>query len=140
MSRLYYDQQKLAVPGDRVSRTEGTKGYLEKVAKLVPSEVLAAYMTMIGLVSSIRKIPEQHHFWIYLGVFAVCIPITIWYLHFQAEKGRPKTTHIIVSTFAFIIWAYAISGYVVWPEGYDTGIASIILVLFSLISGKIPLK
>jgi hypothetical protein len=139
MSRLYYDQEAKSADV-RVSRTEGTKGYLEKVAKLVPSEVLAAYMTMIGLVSSIRKIPEIHHFWIYIGIVVICLPITIWYLLFQAEKGRPKTTHIIVSTFAFIIWAYAISGHVVWPQMYDTGIASIILVLFSLISGKIPLK
>jgi len=140
MSRLYYDQQAAISADIKPSRTEGTKGYLEKVAKLVPSEVLAAYMTMIGLVSSIRKIPEMHHFWIYIGIFLICIPITIWYLHFQAEKDKPKITHIIVSTFAFVIWAYAISGHVVWPQVYDTGIASIVLVLFSLISGKIPLK
>ena len=63
MSRLYYDQP---VPGEEaklISRKDGAKNYLEKVAKLVPSEVLAAYMTMVGLVASIRKVPEAHHFW-----------------------------------------------------------------------------
>ena len=140
MSRLYYEQDAIGGKSLERSRKDGAKNYLEKVAKLVPSEILAAYMTMVGLVSSIKLVPEEHHFWIYMAIFLVCIPITIWYLSFQSEKGRPRATHIILSSIAFIIWAYAISGHVVWPDIYDTGIAGIVLVLFSLVSGKIPLK
>ena len=139
MSRLYYDKPT-TTPKLKSGKGGDSKDYLEKVAKLIPSEIVAGYITMIGLVSSIKLIPESGHLWFYIGIFLICILFTIWYMNFQAEKGKPKVIHIVVSTVAFIVWAYTVSGHVIWPEIYDPAIASIILVLFSLVSGKIPLS
>jgi hypothetical protein len=48
--------------------------------------------------------------------------------------------HLIISTVAFGIWAYAISGNVVLgPPGFQYALAGIALLLFTFISGFIPL-
>ena len=61
-------------------------------------------------------------------------------MNFQAEKKKPKKTHIFVSAIAFIVWAYIVSGQMLGPGIHDPAIASILLVLFSLVRGKIPLS
>jgi RsiW-degrading membrane proteinase PrsW (M82 family) len=139
MSRLYYEKS-VDAPDVRAGNGGGAKEYLEKVTKLIPSEIVAGYIALIGFVPMIRLIPEDKHFWVYIGVFIACVILTIWYMNYQSEENKPKTVHIIVSTCAFIIWAYTISGNIVWPEIHDPAIASIILIIFSLISGKIPLS
>jgi hypothetical protein len=144
MSRLYYEADHVfAVPKDALrletgSHTAAAKSYLEKVAKLVPSEVIIGYLTIIGFVPLIRFLWLRG--WFYWGTFALGLVLTPIYLNFQAEKGKPKTAHLGVSTAAFVIWAYATSGEKVVPDLYDPAIGSIVLVAFSLISGAIPLR
>jgi hypothetical protein len=137
MSRLYYD--KPTTNSRMMSGQEDSyKEYGEKVAKLIPSEIIAFYLTAVGLVPLIRFEPAHPFF--FGGIFFFCLIITPFYLNIQADKNKPKTIHIILSTFAFILWAYATSGQVVVPMIYDPAIASIALGAFSLVSGKIPLS
>ena len=137
MSRLYYEAST-TTPGLKNGDSEGAKEYLEKVAKLIPGEIIAGYITLIGLVPSIKD--NGLHTWFYGGIFLLCLFLTPYYLNKQAEKGKPKTVHLILSTIAFVLWAYAVSGGAVWPAIHDPGIASILLGAYSLISGKIPLS
>jgi Na+/glutamate symporter len=139
MARLYYEKSVLA-PDVKADKGGGTKEYLEKITKLIPSEIIAGYIAAIGFVPMIQFISEENHFWVYIGIFIACVLITIFYMNYQSEENKPKMTHIILSTCAFIVWAYTISGNVVWPEIHDAAFASIILIIFSLISGKIPLS
>ncbi len=138
MSRLYYEGPGLETPMGTQESSAG-KAYLEKVAKLVPSEIIAGYLAMIGFVPSIKLIPETNFGTVYLILFLVCLALTAWYIKYQAEQGRPYMKHLIVSVIAFVIWAYTTSGHLVFPDFHDTAIASIVLVIFSLVSGKIPL-
>jgi hypothetical protein len=37
------------------------------------------------------------------------------------------------------VWAYAISGATLLPDWHDAAVAAIVLVVFSLVSGLVPL-
>jgi hypothetical protein len=62
----------------------------------------------------------------------------------MAEEGQPKKNHLILSTIAFIFWAYATTGSTlsdtIAPGIYDPAISSFLLVAFSLVSGQVPLN
>jgi hypothetical protein len=152
MSRLYYESERTAqsVPGgefdtskrgfklERADSDSEVKSFLEKVAKLVPSEVIAGYITLVGFISASRnasiKVP------LYGIAFILCLMLTPIYLNSQAEPNKPKRTHLVLSTLAFIIWAYATSGQQIIPSIYDPAVGSCALVAFSLVSGVIPLR
>jgi hypothetical protein len=85
MSRLYYETDPaFTVPKDALrletgSDTEASaKSYLEKVAKLVPNEVIIGYLTIIGFVPVIRLLRLQG--WFYWGTFALALVLTPIYL------------------------------------------------------------
>jgi hypothetical protein len=156
MSRLFYDDPALFKRGmtwpriplrspqefnieEKDSDAPTIKSYLEKVAKLVPSEVIAGYLTLVGFVPAVNlKVNIQGA--LYVLIFIFCAALTPWYFYVQADKSRPYRIHLALSTLAFAVWAYATSGDRVMSQLYDPGISSIALVAFSLISGAIPLK
>lgn len=147
MSRLYYEADPSASVPETTpeagtnSNSSDIMDYLNKVSRLIPAEILAAYLTMFGLVDSIRSVSVQHILmWV---VFAAGVVFTPIYLNLAADPGKPKRNHLIVSTIAFIVWAYVTTGKTLSnslvPDSYDPAVASIILILFSLISGKIKM-
>jgi hypothetical protein len=145
MSRLYYDkpaiQPQKAPPGPGGGdqpRQGPASEYFEKVAKLVPSEVIAAYIAVMGLIPAMHD-EHKRPFWVWT-TFLVCLVITPIYLNLLASAGKPKWVHILLSMLAFVVWAFAISGKALIGDSFEPIAASIVLILFSLISGAIPLK
>jgi len=143
MGRLYYEKHSdpnLATAA--AAPPPGINDYLAKVASLVPSEVIAGYLTMIGFAGSVKNVQTQNVItWI---IFAAGLILTPLYFNRVADPGKPKRNHIILSTIAFIVWAYVISGEqllaTIAPGLFEQAIASILLVLFSLVSAIIPLN
>jgi hypothetical protein len=155
MSRLYYDNPALSAHEmtwprapwssrkqfnieEKGSDSATVKSYLEKVAKLVPSEVVAAYLTLVGFVSAVKNL--DIHSLLYVVIFLFCEVMTHVYLYIQIYTSKQCRTHLILSSIAFAVWAYATSGGSVVPQLYDPAISSIALISFGLISGAIPLK
>jgi hypothetical protein len=145
MARLYYEKNansnQLETLTDQ-GQNKGVSDYLEKVARLVPSEVVAGYLTMIGFVGSIKSLQVQNiTTWIIFGLGLILTPI---YLNNVADADKPKRNHIILSTVAFVVWAYVTSGQqlmqTIAPGIFDQAIASIVLVAFSLVSAVVPLN
>lgn len=145
MSRLFYESDITVNTATTIPRMSfqvrgkrDSKQYLEKVAKLIPSEIIAGYLTLIGFVPLIRNSTLWP--WVYGSIFTICLALTPLYMYLQADKGRPKRIHILVSSIAFVVWAYAISGGAIVGRAHDPALASILLVIFSLISGAVPLN
>ena len=139
MARLYYEKE----PSSRLqsgsdSSINNTKDYLEKVSKIIPSEVIAGYLALIGFVPLIKN--QNLHEGFYYGIFFLGILLSPIYLNSQADKGKPKIIHLFLSSLSFIFWAYSTTGDKIFPNFFDSAIASILLISFSLISGKIPLN
>jgi hypothetical protein len=137
MSRLYYPKPVTSANLTAGTPQSTTKEYLEKIAKLVPSEVLALYLALVGWVPAVK--PAISKSWLYAGCFVVCLVLTPLYLSKMADKGKPKRRHLVISTLAFGVWAYSVSGANVIPNWYDPALAGMATLLFTGISGLIPL-
>lgn len=140
MSRLYYSPEKFEGADDDKKNVSNpsAKEYLEKVAKLIPAEIIAAYLAIIGFVPLIKK--ASFHEGFYWGAFIFCALLTPVYFYWQAEKDNPNLTHIILSSISFIFWAYSTTGDKIVPAYFDSAIASIAIIVFSVSTAFIPLK
>lgn len=121
----------------RVMRGEDRDTYLERIAKYVPSEILAAYIFLLGITAGTSSV---NRFWIVLGVSVFCFALTPFYLSRMADRNEPKGLHLVIGTAAFAVWAYAIGGaqggFIINDfNAYDSIIASVLVVGFSLLSG-----
>lgn len=133
MARLFYKMKHSFVGHDALSEDVPTlENYMEKVTKLIPSEIIVAYLLLIGMADSVD---EDIWKWI---VLVICFVLTPVYLNTFAKDAKPKRNHLILSTIAFLVWAYAISGDK-FIETFNSITAAIILIVFSLISAVIPL-
>jgi hypothetical protein len=137
MARLFYETPPTSRGPRRGFEVKADSRYLEKVAKLVPSEVIAAYVALVGFVPLVRSEPARP--WLYAVVTVACAVLTPIYLNQQADPKKPKRVHLIVSTTAFAVWAYALFGATIVPQAHDPAIGSIVMVLFTVASGAIPL-
>lgn len=141
MSRLYYESsQETRFLKNRESGQGRSRSYLEKVSSLVPAEIIAGYLAMIGFLDKHDNsvVVEKQGFLI--GIFVLCLILTPLYLNFQADKDKPKIVHLVISSVAFVVWAYVTSGEKFSGLIYDSDIASVILIAFSLVSALVPLN
>ena len=100
-----------------------TEEYLGRLLKLIPSEIIAAYMVVQGF------IPVESAKWGLSIVSLVLLIITPFYLKYTQKVE--KNTQIFVSTASFVIWVYAIGGpFVLWNI-HRTWIASVLLLLWT---------
>ena len=139
MGRIYFEKtENKLVEGD--TKESPAKEYFQKVASLIPSEIIAAYLTIVGLIPLIGN--KKIEFWFFYGSMGTCTLLTYWYMKKQTPKNPPytPTANYVLSVIAFIIWAYATTGDKAPGLYYNSAIASIVLILFSLISGLIPLR
>jgi hypothetical protein len=137
MSRLYYDQSTPRLQTGKVDKEAALKNYLEKVSKIIPGEVIAVYLALIGFVPLIKQSDFHQGFYYFaLALGTIGTPVYIW---FQAETNKPKKIHIILSAISFMVWAYQTTGDKIFHT-YDQAIASFILVAYSFVVGIIPLN
>ncbi len=148
MSRLYYAQPRAAAmaaasakdaagsaAAPSPTQTFNINDTAAKVAKLVPAELITGYTALLGFAAN----AGSAQFWCSVAAFAVCLILTPIYLNTMADPNKPKAMHLIVSTVAFVVWAYFISGQqILGPHWYNPPIASMILLIFSLITAVIP--
>jgi hypothetical protein len=118
-------------------------GYLERIAKYVPAEVLAfsIFINAIldqavksgGKLTAMAGVPVVT---IAMVAFVACwvfAPLFAWYVR---QKGEAWLVNAFVSFLAFPVWSYAI-GNVAFHDYRDGNLAAILLVTFSLFSGLI---
>jgi hypothetical protein len=127
---------------DHFSEQQFANQYLNRVVKYIPVEAIACYSLLLGVISPATGAAYE---WLSLLVFVACaVGNPIWLCRF-ARPGDRVMTHISVSFFAFIIWAYALGGENGWfgPHAmniYDNVIASFALSIFTFTSGLIVPK
>jgi uncharacterized membrane protein len=113
--------------------TSDIKDYFDRVAKYIPAEVVAAYISANG-VARLAQSPGT----LFTVIFAVCVVCTPLYITRFTSTPKEAWTNSLMAIAAFIVWAYATGGGLVTYLGwYDAPTASVILVLFTLISGAV---
>ena len=112
-----------------------TQSYADKVVKLVPTEIVGAYMVLAGIVGvtaaspaapadSLSRILIQVVFFVLL----ILTPLYLWRI-----SGVTNMVQLVVTTLAFIVWIYTLGGpFSVWGI-YEPKVAAILLTLWSFI-------
>jgi len=109
------------------------KDYFDRVAKYIPSEVVAAYISANG-VATLARNPGT----LFILIFVACLICTPLYITRFTSTRKEAWTNGLMAIAAFIVWAYATGvGLVNYLGWYDAPTASVILVLFTLVSGAV---
>jgi uncharacterized membrane protein YqaE (UPF0057 family) len=120
-----------------------TDGYLERIAKYIPGEVLAFFIVINAILNQVVQsggkgalmagIPVMTVAQVALVVCTILVPLFVWYVR---EKGDAWVINTIVSTLAFPFWAYAL-GATAFLDYWDGNLAAIMLATFTVVSGLI---
>lgn len=111
-------------------------GYFDRVLKYVPADVVAAWITVRGLVMSRQDVSQATILWVALGVGIVFTILWTW--KNTKVPGQPvAVTQIIVATAAFTVWVVALGSP---PVAWDPLYGSLLLIAFTLFSGLIVPK
>jgi hypothetical protein len=98
--------------------------YKSKLLKLIPSEIIAAYLVIEGIIPENRK---------YIGTLVVSI-ILLFMVPLYLRKiynVRRIGQHIFVM-FAFLIWIYSLGGPFRYWNIWEAWIGSSLLILYTL--------
>ncbi|HUI90612.1 MAG TPA: hypothetical protein VLX68_00055 [Chitinivibrionales bacterium] len=102
-----------------------TQPYVDKLVKLIPTEILGAYTVIAGVVPAdqVKVVLTAS-----AAALLMLVPLYLWKI-----SGVKNVAQLVVSAFSFVIWTYTLGGpFEAWGiyQGY---IGSILLVLFTLI-------
>lgn len=111
--------------------------YWDRVIKYIPSDIVAAWTVVTGLISTDPTAPQKPLLWISFFIFVL---ITVWWVWKQTSQRNqpPAISQITVSTFSFIVWVFALGGpFATWEGFYRPLYGSLVLVVYSLVVGLI---
>jgi len=115
---------------------EAVDGYQDRLLKYIPADVNTAWLALTGVVKSATSIQQSMVLWILFGILLILTPIWTWKETSQPDKP-PATTQIVVSTGAFLVWAFALGEPFNSLSFYQPVYGSIMLILYTLIVAKI---
>lgn len=137
MSRIYYERKPSAKEFGAPAGEGGS--VVEKIAATVPSEVVAAYMACVGIVTSTGHGSTG----MAVGLVLFFAAGTVAYLLIAARKDPPESPKIIficMSVLSFLAWAYAVSGKAFLGTLYAEPWPQLAPVLTLFLSSVIPYK
>jgi len=106
--------------------------YMDKIIKLVPSEIIAAFIAINNLID----IEEGAYMRIHWIVFFILLIATPFYISkITKRKDLPVLkSQILISTIAFTVWVFALGGPFRYLNWYDSIYGSIFMILFTALS------
>ena len=114
-------------------------GYLDRVVKYVPADVIAAWTAAVAIIKGAVGIPSNT---VLLICFVVGIALTFWWTLKQTDAPGQPPAHkqAIIASVAFMVWVLALGDLddalktvIAWNAAY----AKLLLILFTAISGKV---
>ena len=114
---------------------EPADGYIDRLLKYIPSEIIALYLG----VQNVIPMQDKHHLlslWIVTIITALIVPVYMYYMT-KEPKEFTAWSQIIISSFAFPIWVFAIGGPFATYEWYKAQhwIAAVIIMFSTFLLG-----
>ncbi|MEH2457497.1 hypothetical protein [Nostoc sp.] len=97
----------VATQAQSINSDQKIDTYFDRVVKYIPTDVVALWVTVTGLIKGSKDVPTDTLLWI---TFAFGIFLTVaWTLKTTGEpKKPPAITQTAISTGAFIVWVFAL--------------------------------
>ena len=131
------------IAGMQVANTEPGDGYLERMVKYVPAEIIAFSMVINSILDQAMKTGGENAAMAGIPVPVIaagalligCMltPLFCWYVR---QDGDAWIVNAVVSTIALPFWAYLI-GAVVFANHHDGNLAAILVMSFTVVSGLV---
>jgi hypothetical protein len=102
-------------------------GYLERLLKLIPTETVAAYLFLDGVIRSSLKGDPSLNAWLW-AIFAL---IAVGNILYWRKTGVTHFVQYILLTIAFVVWIFTIGGPFAQEPWYKPFMGSVILGLFT---------
>src|SRR5262249_45221216 len=115
-------------PGSTVAAGSGD-GYLDRLLKLVPTETVAVYLFLDGVVRSGLKDDPSLGIWLWV-VFGVIAAGNVLY---WKKAGVRDVVQFVVLTAAFVVWVFTIGGPFATAAWYKPFMGSVLLGLFTFL-------
>ena len=131
MSRSIYTKRTIAAL-EAGQQTLKEDQYVSQILKLIPAEIISAYLAVFTFIKSNNQNPE-HNSVLQLIVFGIFLLATPFYLSKIAKITSAK--QIAFCTISFIIWVFSIggplAGLTVW--GYSVQfLCSVLLPIYTI--------
>jgi hypothetical protein len=115
--------------GRRKPRISGSPdAYLDKLVKYIPSEVVAAYLSL-DLICRSSNVNETWIRWAILLFGFVATPIYLW-----RALGVQKIIQLAISMAAFCVWAFALGGPFLALSWYKPLYGALLLPVFTFLA------
>lgn len=108
--------------------------YFDKVVKYIPSDIVAAWVAVTGLIKSATDVPAAVLWICFLGGVLLT---AAWTWKQTYVKDQPATKQIIVSTIAFGVWVFALGAPFDAMDWYRPLYASLLLIGYTLAVGLV---
>ena len=126
------DLQRMNQPGSEARVPAGTATrdeYFDRLFKFIPSELVAGYIFVLGVVNQLTDAGEIRIFqWLLFIVFCILTPLYLW----RVQKVLKVQQHII-SLLSFVVWVFALGGPFALSEWYNPVYGAILLPVFTLV-------
>jgi hypothetical protein len=129
--------------GMRAANVDPGDGYLERMIKYVPAEIIAFSMLINAILEQAMKtggegaamagVPVPVIAAGALIVACMLTPLFCWYVR---QDGDAWVTNAVVSTIALPFWAY-LMGAVAFANHHDGNLAAILVMSFTVVSGLV---
>jgi hypothetical protein len=133
------DEQETPRPLDSPAPVEpptapDTSSYFEKLLLLIPSDMVAGYLALDGI---LKQSTPDIKLWIYWAVFASLLFLTPLYIHFKPTENSALTCsarfRVITGTISFAVWVFALGGpFAATFDWYRPLYGSLLLVITTL--------
>jgi hypothetical protein len=132
--RIVTKRLEANLPG---AKSISVDGYFDRVIKYIPSDVVAAWTGVTGLVNADAQAPQSTLLWILFGIFTLLTAGWTWKQ--TNERGRSTaTTQILLATFSFVIWVFALGGPFATLEGFYRPLyGSLVLIVYTFVVGLV---
>lgn len=135
--------RQAGIPATQLVKAEAGDGYLERLVKYVPAEIIAFSMLINAILDQAMKSggPDAAMAGVPVPVIAtgalivglILTPLFCWYVR---QEGDAWVTNAVVSTIALPFWAY-LMGAVAFAKIHDGNLAAILVLSFTVISGLV---
>ncbi|HUZ31419.1 MAG TPA: hypothetical protein VMV19_04830 [Xanthobacteraceae bacterium] len=126
-----------------VAQLDPGDGYLERMVKYVPAEVIAFLMLINAILAqamqaggpnaAMARVPVPMIAAASLLIACALTPIYCWYVR---KDGDAWLLNAVVSTIALPFWAY-LMGAVAFADFHDGDLAAILIISFTVVSGLV---
>lgn len=119
-----------AAPADSAPVSQQADTYLTKLVKYIPAEIIAVYIFISGILKSLEASAALQ--WVAFALLLVLTPLYMWRVT-QDKTKPPAWAQIIIASFSFAVWVFAVGGPFVTLPWYNTLYGSLLVAVYTLV-------